>query len=97
MVVWLDLPRRVVMRRVVVRTVGRIVRRTELWNGNRESASGLWSRDGVVRWAWRTHAINHDRYAAAMAEAAEHVQWVRLRSPREVRDWLQRVGRLAAP
>ena len=35
-VVWLDLPRRLVMRQVVRRTTRRMVRREELWNGNRE-------------------------------------------------------------
>ena len=36
-VVWLDLPRRTVMRQVVWRTLRRAVTRQELWNGNRES------------------------------------------------------------
>ncbi len=39
-VVWLDLPRRTVMRQVVWRTVRRAVTRQELWNGNREPLSG---------------------------------------------------------
>ena len=34
-IVWLDPPRRVVMRRVVSRTLRRVVTREELWNGNR--------------------------------------------------------------
>src|SRR5690349_14871361 len=33
-VVWLDLPRRVVTRRVVVRTLRRGILREELWHGN---------------------------------------------------------------
>jgi len=36
-IVWIDLPRRVVMGRLVRRTIGRVVSRKELWNGNRES------------------------------------------------------------
>lgn len=35
-VVWLDLPRRTVMRQVIARTLYRVLRRQELWNGNRE-------------------------------------------------------------
>jgi adenylate kinase family enzyme len=35
-VVWLDLPRRTVMRRLVWRTFRRVGGRAELWNGNRE-------------------------------------------------------------
>jgi adenylate kinase family enzyme len=90
-VVWLDLPRRVVMRRVVARTFGRLLTRRELWNGNRESVSGLWRRDGIVRWAWRTHGALRARYAGMMAAAATtSTAWVRLHSPAEVRAWLDR-------
>src|SRR5580692_2452004 len=39
-VVWLDLPRRVVMRRIVWRTLRRVGGRVELWNGNRERSCG---------------------------------------------------------
>lgn len=35
-VVWLDLPRRVAVPRIVRRTLGRMLRGEELWNGNRE-------------------------------------------------------------
>ena len=40
-VVWLDLPRRVVMRQVIGRTLRRVIFRTELWNRNRERWSNL--------------------------------------------------------
>jgi adenylate kinase family enzyme len=43
MVVWLDLPRRTVMRQVSLRTVRRVLTREELWNGNREPLRNLWS------------------------------------------------------
>ncbi|HET8657654.1 MAG TPA: hypothetical protein VFM55_01495 [Micromonosporaceae bacterium] len=33
-VVYFDLPRRVVMRQVILRTLGRLVTRAELWNGS---------------------------------------------------------------
>src|SRR4051812_42512944 len=36
LVVWLDLPRRTVMRQVIRRTVSRRIHRTTLWNGNVE-------------------------------------------------------------
>jgi hypothetical protein len=35
-VIWLDPPRRTVMRRVIWRTIRRVAGRAELWNGNRE-------------------------------------------------------------
>ncbi len=49
---WLDLPRRVVMKRVIRRTVGRRVRREVFWNGNQEPPfrTFLTDRDHIVRW-----------------------------------------------
>src|SRR5690349_8719035 len=43
-VVWLDLPRAVVMRQVIGRTLRRSITREELWNGNREPLGNF------VRW-----------------------------------------------
>jgi adenylate kinase family enzyme len=84
-VVWLDLPRCRVMRQVVARTVTRLVRRTELWNGNREQWSNLFSRDperSVIAWAWTQHDRYRARYGAAQADPANaHLTFVRVRSP----------------
>lgn len=88
--VWLDLPRPVVMRRVVRRTLGRRIRRQELWNGNREPAlrTVLTDRDHIVRWAWRTHAQHAERIAALAAERPD-LPVVRLRSAGAVERWLR--------
>jgi adenylate kinase family enzyme len=59
-VVWLDLPRRTVMRRVIWRSLWRAAKRTELWNGNRERWRNFFSVDkeeSVIAWAWQTHAV----------------------------------------
>jgi adenylate kinase family enzyme len=92
-VVWLDLPRRTVMRRVIWRTVRRVGGRVELWNGNRERWRNFFTLDkeeSVIAWAWQTYASNRARYEAAMADPAhEHLRFVRLRSPAEVRRFLR--------
>ena len=44
-VVWIDTPRRVATARVVRRTLGRLLLRKELWNGNRERWRLVLSRD----------------------------------------------------
>jgi adenylate kinase family enzyme len=92
-VVWLDLPRRVVMRRIVWRSLRRAAGRTELWNGNRERWRNLFSLDkeeSVIAWAWQTYASNRARYEAAMADPAHgHLRFVRLRSVAAVRAFLR--------
>lgn len=93
-IVWLDYPRRVVMSRVVRRTLSRGLRRTELWHGNRENLANLVRADreqNIVLWAWTSHAGNRARYEAVQRESAVPV--VRLRSPREADRWLAATGR----
>jgi len=85
-IVWLDLPRWLVMLQVVRRTLGRVALRRELWNGNRETWRNLFARtpeDSIILWAWTTHARRRREYAEQADE-----RWVRLRSRREVRGWL---------
>ena len=92
-VVWLDLPRRTVMRRVTWRSVRRMALRTELWNGNREHWRYLFSLDkeeSVVAWAWQSHASTRAKFEAAMADPANgHLRFVRLTSPAAVRRFLR--------
>ena len=85
LVVWLDLPLRVWLPRLLRRTARRVVRREELWNGNRETLRNvLFSRDSLVLYALRAHFRNRRKYLAALAPYTV----VRLRSAREVATWL---------
>ena len=55
-VVWLDLPVRVWLPRLVRRTVRRIRGHEDLWNGNRETVRGaVWGRDALIPYALRAH------------------------------------------
>jgi shikimate kinase len=88
-VVWLDLPIRIWMPRLIRRTVRRIRGREELWNGNKETlASALWGRDSLVAFAVRSHFRRRRDYPKALAK------WpvVRLRSPAEVERFLADTG-----
>ncbi len=90
-VVWLDYPRRVVMARILRRTLGRVVLRRHLWNGNRESLRALCNRDpevNVVLWAWTQHGPYRRRYLAS-SNAPGAARWVRLTTPKEARAWLR--------
>ncbi|WP_066950960.1 adenylate kinase [Microtetraspora fusca] len=85
-VVWLDLPRLTVTRRVVWRSIVRAVTRRELWNGNREGFSDWLDPGHPIRWSW-------SQYERRRRETAERVvrhpdlTVVHLRSSRAVRRW----------
>ena len=84
-VVWLDLPTRVWLRRLLRRTAVRIARREELWNGNRETLRNVvFSRDSLVLFALRTAPRRRGEYPERLAR----FNLVRLRSQWEVDGWL---------
>jgi adenylate kinase family enzyme len=91
-VVWLDLPRRIVMQRVIWRTARRAVTRQELWNGNREPLANFLSWDpekSLISWAWHKHAEYRVRYGAAPADPVNaHLTFIRLTSRRDVARFL---------
>lgn len=89
-VVWLDYALPVVMWQLVRRTVRRSVCRKVLWGGNRESLrKAFLSRDSILLWALQTYGRRRREYPALLAQPEHaHLTAVRLRSPRETRDWL---------
>lgn len=91
-VVWLDPPRRIVLRQVVGRTLRRVLTRQELWNGNREPFANLWRWEperSIIRWSWTKHDELQERYTTAMASPAfDHLTFVHLRSHAEAEEWL---------
>ena len=89
-IVWLDYSLWVILRQLLWRTFRRILTREELWSGNRESISKtFFSTDSILVWALRTYRKRRREFPAllSMPEHA-HLQMVRLRSPRAMRDWL---------
>lgn len=85
-VVWLDLPKRTVMSRVVRRSFGRAVTGRELWNGNRESFRHWHHADHPIRWAWsRFH--QRREHTLALIERYPEVEVVRLTSAAAVHAW----------
>jgi hypothetical protein len=91
-VVWLDLPRRVWLPRLVVRTLRRVATREELWNGNRETLPGvLAGPDSLIRFALRTERRRRQRYPGELAR----FRVAHLYSPREVASFLRSVRRPA--
>jgi adenylate kinase family enzyme len=93
-VVWLDLPRRTVMARVIRRTLWRALTRKELWNGNTEPLSNFYRWDpttNIIRWTWVKYAEYQERYGSAAADAAHaHIKFHRLRSAHDVSEFVSR-------
>ena len=85
-VVWLDLPRSVWLPRLVARTIRRVVRREELWNGNRETLRGAISGpDSLLGYALHTAPRRRQRYPRELG----HLRVARLRTSVEVDAFLR--------
>lgn len=86
--VWLDPPKRTVMRRVISRTLKRVVTREELWDGVREPWTNLYSLDpynNIIVWAWTRFEHTRSKFETAIAEGTwSHAEVHRLRSAKDV-------------
>lgn len=87
-VVWVDLPRHTVMRRLTWRTLRRSFTSELLWNGNVESPRNLlrWDpEENILRWAWTQYAPVKERYESRITDPQwNHCNIVRLRSNSQV-------------
>jgi adenylate kinase family enzyme len=99
-VVWFDLPYAVVMARTIRRTMRRVVTREELWNGNKELWSNLYSFDpkkSIIAWAATRHGVYRRRYREAEYDPRwAGLQFVRVRSQREADAFLAEVTLMAS-
>jgi adenylate kinase family enzyme len=94
-VVWYDLPYATVMARTIRRTLRRTFSREDLWNGNREPLSNLWSlkpEKSIIAWTATRHRVYRQRYS----EASHDPRWagldfVRLRTHAEAGAFIDRV------
>jgi adenylate kinase family enzyme len=87
-IIWLDVPLPIILRRVVWRSLGRILRRTELWSGNRETWSAIFGKSSLVRWAVQSHRRHRRELPLRLAPPRlTDVSVVRLRSSAEADRW----------
>jgi adenylate kinase family enzyme len=85
-VVWLDLPLRTTLWRLLRRTARRLRTREAMWGTNRETfRNAFLSRNSLLLYAVRTHGTNQQR----RAELVSGYPAVRLRSGREVARYLE--------
>ncbi|MFZ3495536.1 adenylate kinase [Streptomyces sp. 5.8] len=89
-VVWLDQPRRTVMRRVLVRSLRRSLLRERLFGGNRERWREWLLADHPARWAWSQYGARRAEIGALAGDARfAPLRVVRLRSSKAAEAWLR--------
>ena len=88
--IWLDYSLWVIYRRLIPRTLSRIVHREELFNGNRETwRGGLFSRDSLFLWALKTHHRHRQMYEVDLASPDyAHLTVLRFHHPHDTDRWL---------
>jgi adenylate kinase family enzyme len=99
-VVWIDLSRWRVMHQLGVRTLLRGARRTELWNGNRETLRNFFSLDkekSILVWAWTQHEEYRRRYLELLESAPTGLRIVRLQTTAAVEAFVDRLAAEALP
>jgi len=89
-VIWLDLPLRTCLWRVITRTVRRARTREDLWGtGNRESWWRHLGRDSLIWWVLTSHRRRRREYEARFADPAlARLRVLRFRSSAEADAWL---------
>ncbi len=89
--IWLDYSLGVIYRRLIPRTLRRVVSREELFNGNQETLRGaLLSRDSLFMWALKTHRSRRQRYEADLASPEyAHLTVLRFHHPHDADRWLR--------
>lgn len=93
-IIWLDFSYVRTLMQLFKRTISRQVSRQELWEdtGNRESfLRSFASKDSIFLWFFKNYSRNKLRYAALMSSPKlEHINFIRLRSPKDVDQFLKR-------
>jgi adenylate kinase family enzyme len=95
-VIWLDFDRRVVMSRVIRRSMRRAAFRQRLFNDNVERWRDWLEHDHPVRWAWTHLERKRDDFASVLTRA-EHIELLRFHTPRQARRWLRGLRPVVPP
>ncbi|MDH0334661.1 adenylate kinase [Metapseudomonas otitidis] len=100
-VIWLDLPRTLVMYQIVTRTLGRLLTRKTLWNGNRERLRNVMSLDpsrSIILWSWTRHGLYRERVIAEQQDPANAgIRYICIRSRADLHTFLDRLPSSPTP
>lgn len=94
--IWLDYPFLTVLRQLTRRTFKRWWTHELLWGTNYESLRThfkLWSQESLFHWLFKTYWPRKREYSRLVSRPeCQHLKLIRLRSPRETREWLANFG-----
>lgn len=93
-VIWIDYRFSRTLYQAVKRALWRSWSKTEIWagTGNRESFAKLFSRNSIVLWTITTYRKRVADYEAIISSGDyPHIEFVRLRSPRESEAFFNRI------
>ncbi|HAQ44464.1 MAG TPA: adenylate kinase [Acidimicrobiaceae bacterium] len=93
-IIWIDLPRSIVMRQLIPRTIVRVLTRKRLWGTNREPFTNLWSLNpekNVILWSWKQfHSLRRQYEKYVLDGSWSHATVTHLRSRKAISDLLDR-------
>ncbi len=92
-VVWIDLPRRVLLWRALKRSIRRIWTGEACCNGNYESLNRLLSRNSILLWIWNTYERRRRRYSKLFAHEGDDKLYVHLQSREEVARFIETLSK----
>lgn len=90
LIVALDYPRLLSLSRLLRRTLARVFDKHKICNGNIETWRQMLSHDSILVWHFRSFKSKKARIDRF--EKMENVTVVRIRSPRQLEDWISRVS-----
>lgn len=96
-IVWIDFPFWLTFYQNLSRSMSRAIFRKELWEGtgNRESFWRMFSSDSIIKWLFKTYSPHKERNEARLkSDDYSHLKFYRLRSRREVNEFLESVNEL---
>ena len=100
-IVWLDLPLRTCVWRIIRRTWRRWRSRELLWGTNYERLWPnfmIWRKDSLLNWSVTQHRRKRSAMLACQTDPRwSHIRFVRLTSPREVATFLAAIAERTAP
>ena len=87
-IVCFNLPRRVVIYRILKRSILRSITRKILWNGNRESFINLLKTDpyeNVVLWSWTQHSRYREWGQVTKSKISSGQEWFEIRNSADLK------------